>query len=551
MKYKILCEDRKLGLIERLLKVRGINDDADIFLDPKCKDYRNDPFKLNDMDKAVNRIIDAVKNKEKIMIFGDYDCDWVTSSYILYEFFTKYLWYKNISIMYPDRIEDWYWLKNKHVDIMKEKNIDLIITVDNWITSIEETEYSKSKWIDIIITDHHKNLEKLPDATAVVNPVISPDYWCGYLAWVWVAFKLISALLEKSKFDSDKKNKIFNYFLPIVAIWTVADIVPLLWENRLFVKKWLDLINCNRKSIPQSLQWFLDYLNLKDVDSFHIWFVIWPRINAWWRIDSPYTSLNVLLHTWDKQLEALKRIDSINAERKKMQEDSFKIAEEKLDLNQKILIAEHEDFHEWIVWIVSGKITEKYNKPSIVFKIDNEKWLAVASLRWPEYFNVIDMIQENSDILERFWWHKWAGWLCVKLENLAELKSRIQKYCMEKISDDDLEKITYIDTKFFEDERDESIIKNIDKLWPFWEWNNEPVFLFENIKNNWVQKVGKNWNGHMKIHWTLWERNIDFIFWWKWDMIKDIENRNEINIVWKIKKDDFNGWYIVNWIEII
>ena len=551
MKYKILCEDSKLGLIDRLLKVRGISDDVDLFLNPKCKDYRNDPFKLNDMEKAVDRIIDWLKKWDKIMIFGDYDCDWVTSSFILYEFITKYLHYKNISIMYPDRIEDGYGMKNKHIDMMKEKWVDLIITVDNWISSIDEVEYGKEQWIDIIITDHHKNLETLPDAVAVVNPVVSPEYWCNYLAWVWVAFKLIAALLEKSKFDQDKKNEIFNYFLPIVAIWTVADIMPLLWENRLFIKKWLYLINNHRDKIPKSLQWYLEYLNLRDVDAFHFWFVIWPRINAWWRIDSPYTSLKTLMTYWDKQKEYLAKLDEINSERKKMQEDAFKIAEKNIDLEQKMLIAEHEDFHEWIVWIVSWKITEKYNKPSVVFKLDKEKWLAIWSLRWPEYFNVIEMLQQNADILERFGWHKWAGWLSVKLEKLPELKERIKQYCADKISDDDLEKIVYIDTKFYENERDNEVISKIADLWPFWEWNPEPQFLFENIKVEDIQKVWKNWNGHMKIRWVLWDKKIDFLFRWKWDMVEDVENKKEISIVWKIKKDDFNGWYSVVWVEIL
>ena len=551
MKYEILCEDSTLGLIDRLLKVRGITDDVDLFLNPKCKDHRNDPFKLNDMDKAVERIIQGLKNGDKIMIFWDYDCDWVTSSYILYEFITKYLKYKNVSIMYPDRIDDWYWLKNKHIDAMKEKWVNLIITVDNWIASIDEAEYGKEQWIDIIITDHHKNLETLPDAVAVVNPIVSPEYGCSFLAWVWVAFKLIAALLEKSKYDQDKKNEIFNYFLPIVAIWTVADIVPLVWENRLFVKKWVNLINNHRDKIPKSLQWYLNYLNLKDVDAFHIGFVIWPRINAWWRIDSPYTSLKTLMYCGEKQKECLEKLDAVNAERKKMQEDAFKIAEKNLDLDAKMLIAEHEDFHEWIVWIVSGKITEKYNKPSVVFKIDNEKWLAVWSLRWPEYFNVIEMLQENADILERFGWHKWAGWLSVKLENLPELKERIKQYCAEKISDEDLEKITYIDTKFYENERDTELIKKIANLWPFGEWNPEPQFLFENVQIENIQKVWKNGNGHMKISWLLWSKKIDFLFWGKWDMVEDIENKKEISIVWKIKKDDFNGWYSVVWVEIM
>ncbi len=560
MKYKILCEDKELDLINRLLKIRDISDDVDNFLNPKLKDYRWDPLKLNDMQKAVDRILMAIKNNEKIMIFGDYDVDWVTSSFILFKFLVKYVWYKNVSIMYPDRMKDWYWMKNKHLDDMKEKWIDLTITVDNGITSIWEAKYAKEIWIDMIITDHHKDLDELPDAIAVVNPMVSPDYDFKYIAWVGVAFKVICALLDQiKKFNwADTleenwniKNEIFNYFLPIVAIWTVADVVKLVWENRWIVKKWLELMNNHRDKIPESLKWFLEYLNIKEVDTFHIWFVIWPRINAWWRIDSPYSSLDMLLYTWEKQTKAIKKIDEINTNRKKLQESALKYAEENIDLTQKIVIAESEDFHEWIVWIVSGRLTEKYHKPSVVFKIDKEKWTAVASLRWPEYFDVIEMLQTNGDLLERFGWHKRAWWLTVKLENLDKFKSIIQTYCNDKISENNLEKTIYIDTKIRHNERNPVWIQKIQQLWPFGEWNSEPIFLFEWVELTKVDKVWKKWQWHLKLQWIFWESKINFLFWSKGDMVSSIKNNSKIDIVWKIKKDDFNGGYFVNGIEII
>jgi len=552
MKYKILCEDKELSLIRRLLKVRGIEDGIDNFLDPKIKDYRLDPMGLNDMQVALNRIIKAIENNDKIMIFWDYDVDGITSSFILFKFFTSFLKYKNISIMYPDRIEEWYGMKTLHLDEMKKKNIDLVITVDNGITSINEAKYAKKIWIDMIITDHHKNLEELPDALAVINPVISKNYNFKYLAWVWVCFKLICSLLDKvNMFDDKKKNEIFNYFLPIVAIWTVADIVPLIGENRLLVKKWLDLINNYRENIPESLKWFLDYLNLKEVDTFHIGFVIWPRINAGGRIDSPYNSLNTLLFTGDRQLDALQKIDRINTDRKKLQEDAFKVAEESLDLEQKILIAESEDFHEWIVGIVSGRITEKYHKPSIVFKTTKEKGIAVASLRGPGYFDVIKMLQKHSHLLERSWWHKQAGWLTISLDKMNEFKQAVQNYCNEYISEDDLEKIMYIDTQIYDNEWNYDLIKDLEKLAPFGEWNKEPNLLFENIIVKKIEKVGKNGNGHLKINGEFGDKKLNFLFRGKWDMVKNIEKNSQINIVWKIKKDDFNSGYFVNGVEII
>ena len=554
MKHSILCEDKELDLIGRLLKIRGIEDNIENFLDPKLKDYRWNPFDLNDMEVAVKRIIKAVENNEKIMIFGDYDVDWVTSSFILFKFLAKYLGYKNVSIMYPNRLTDGYGMKNKHLDMMKEKWIDLTITVDNWITSIGEAKYAKEIWIDMIITDHHKNLEEIPDALAVVNPMVSPKYAFKYIAWVWVAFKLICALLERVdifKWDEIKKNEIFNYFLPVVAIGTVADVVKLVWENRWIVKKWLDLINNHRNKIPESLRWFLEYLNIKEVDTFHIGFVIWPRINAWWRIDSPYSSLDMLLYTWEKQIAAIDKIDEINTNRKKLQESALKFAEENVDITQKIIIAESEDFHEGIVGIVSGRLTERYNRPSVVFKIDKEKGTAVASLRGPEYFDIIEMIQTNSELLERSWWHKRAAWLSIKLENLDKFKAIIQEYCNTKISDNDLEKVIYIDTQIYENERGDELIQKIANLWPFGEWNNEPTFLFEKVTITKVDKVWKKWKWHLKLQWKFGDGKVNFLFWSKWDMVESIEKGSKIDIVWKIKKDDFNGGYFVNGIEII
>lgn len=309
--------------------------------------------------------------------------------------------------MYPNRLQDGYGLKNKHLDEMKAKNIDLIITVDNGITSYKEAQYAKELGIDLVITDHHHLLADLPDAIAVINPQVSPNYPFKGLAGVGVAFKLICALLSKSKFSPEKRNQIFQYFLPIVAIGTVADIVPLVDENRVIVKKGLEIINTQPSSMPKSLEGFLAALNLKDqVDTYHIGFVIGPRINAGGRIESPYDSLKVLLCESAEQLQHIEKIENINTERRRLQDKAFRIAEKNLNLDAGFLYVCDEDFHEGIVGIVAGRITEKYNKPSAVFKIDKEKQHAVASLRGPDYFSVIDMIAQASPYLLRFGGHK-------------------------------------------------------------------------------------------------------------------------------------------------
>lgn len=429
MNYHVIHDNPDEDLLTRLFTIRGINDNIDSFLNPKINDYRIDPFLLNDMQKAVDRITEAIKNNEKIMIFGDYDVDGITSSYILYKFLTKHLKYKKVSIQYPDRIKEWYGLKKMHIDDIKKKWVTLIITVDNGIASLEEAVYAKEQWIDLVITDHHQDLDAIPEAVAVVNPQVSPNYPFKWLAGVGVSFKLICAILTQSTFDQKQRNTIFNYFLPIVAIGTIADVVPLVDENRAIVKKWLELLNTPKK-LSKSLQWFLTYLNIKgNIESYHIWFIIGPRINAWGRIASPYDSLYTLLYSGEKQIEYLDSLEKINTERKKMQDRMIKEAETELKLDQKILIAYHEEFHEWIVGIVSWRITDKYNKPSMIMKINQERQIAVASLRWPEYFNVIEMLKKFWSKLERFGGHKCAGWLSVKLERLDEVIADFEWYC--------------------------------------------------------------------------------------------------------------------------
>lgn len=544
MRYQILNQDADLSLIQRLLKVRNVSDAPQDFLNPSIANYRLDPFLLNDMEKWVDRIIDAMKRKEKIMIFGDYDVDGITSSFSVYKFISYFLGYKNISIRYPNRVEDGYGLKNKHLDAMKNEGVQLIITVDNGIASVEEAKYAKELWIDMVVTDHHHALETLPDVCALINPQVSPLYPFKWLAGVGVAFKLINALLSKSTFSKEKKNQIFNYFLPIVAIGTVADVVPLVQENRVIVKRGLELMNYHPDLLPKWLQGFLNFLNLKGkIDTFHIGFVIGPRINAWGRIESPYDSLRIFLSEWEHQLPYLERIESINTERRRMQDQAFRVAEKQVNPDQNFLFVCDESFHEGIVGIVSGRITEKYYKPSAVFKLDLEKRQAVASLRGPDYFNVIEMIIQASPYLKRFWGHKGAWGLTVDLEHLDTVLGIFQNYCQSCITSEQLEKVIQVDTCLLSHEWNTEELSEIEQLAPFGEGNQEPNFLLEGIKVEKVEKVWKNGGSHLKIYGKFGEQSISSLFSSKGVEIDSIWS--QVSIVGAVKRDSYNwGFYV-------
>ncbi|MBS8122332.1 single-stranded-DNA-specific exonuclease RecJ [Candidatus Vampirococcus lugosii] len=331
----IIYDNPNEDLLQRLLKIRKIDGSIDDFLNPTFTNSWIDPYLLNDFEIAIHRIQKAIKNNEKIVILGDYDVDGITSSFLLYKFFTIFLNYKKISIRLPNRLTDGYGMKKHHLDEIKSVGADLVITVDNGITCIKEAEYASKIGLDLIITDHHKALDQIPKTLAVVNPQISPNYSFKGIAGVGVAFKIASALIKIYIKDINRKKIALNYLLPIVAIGTVADCVPLLGENRLMTKMGIDYIN-TKKLIPKSISNFLSFLNIKNnIETFHIGFMIAPRINAGGRMQSPYDSLNCLIYSGDKQKKHLENIEKINNDRKKSQDDGYKEIDKIIDKSKK------------------------------------------------------------------------------------------------------------------------------------------------------------------------------------------------------------------------
>jgi len=547
MKFELLNTNYDLSLIDRLLEIRNIKD-KEKFLNPTWKNSWYDPFLLSDMQKSIDRIISAIKNNERIIVFGDYDVDGVTSTYVVFYFLYKILNYKNVSIRLPSR-QDGYWIRGFHLDELKQKNVSLIITVDNWITAVEEVSYAKSLGMDLIITDHHTPLEVLPDAYSIINPKLW-NYPFKDLAWVGVAFKLISALANRLNLSKLSKEKLINYFLPIVAIWTVADCVPLIDENRFLVKKWLEIIN-NSKKRPPNIDNLISYLKLKEVDSYHIWFVIGPRLNASGRIHKPDNSFQVLFqHSKSVQEKYLDLLEEMNKQRQNTQSDILKEIEEKIDLNENILLAVG-DFHEWVIWIVAGRLSEKYNKPAIVLSVQKDKNQAVGSCRSPLYFSIIELLNKiwEEGILERYWGHAQAGGLTINLDNLDKFKQLLKKY-WEDILPDNLEKILFVDTELLKQDFLSEDIQNLDLLSPFWEQNPKPVFLIKDVKVVKVDVVGKQ-NNHIKI---LAEKDwiqFNILKWSGLSLLEKLKSSDKLSVIVNWEKDSFNGGFYFKLIDFI
>lgn len=536
-------------LLTRLLSIRWITDKVSDFMDPTFENLWRDPFTLNDMEIAVDRIIQAIKSWEKIMIFWDYDVDGVTSSWVLYTFFRKFLNYENISVRLPNRLEDGYGIKNYHLDHIKELGCSLVITVDNWITAVGECQYAKEIGLDVIITDHHKNLDVTPEAVAIVNPHVSPDYDFKWLCGASVAFKLISALIIRSKISPERRQEIFRYMLPVVAIGTVCDCVPLVDENRLFVKKWLEMIN-SRDWIPEAICGFLDYVWVKKaVTTETIWFVIWPRINAWGRILSPIESFKTLIFSGEKQLHHLEKIDKLNTERRNIQEKMLKIALKQVSETDTLMAAWWDWFHEWVVGIVAGRLTEKYFKPSIVYGIDHKKWVAVASLRWPSYFSVIDMLYNAREFLSRYGWHKQAWWCTIELDKLEQAIACMREFCDVTITSENLVKITTIDTVLYPDECNETVLKLVWELEPFGESNPNPIFVIPQLELSNVMKVWTRGQWHLKLTGRHWWQLITALWWSHGNMSVDLLIWSTINVIGRVRME--NMWRFIDIIDLV
>ncbi|HNG96709.1 MAG TPA: DHHA1 domain-containing protein [Candidatus Absconditabacterales bacterium] len=427
--------------------------------------------------------------------------------------------YTHISVQLPHRLEDGYGIKSYHLDQIKEKGVSLVITVDNGITSITEALYAKHIGLDLIVTDHHQSLIGehggivIPDAYAVVNPQVSPDYpWKG-LCGAGVAFKLIMALVERLEMKAELKMEVLNRYLPIVAIATVADCVPLLSENRLLVKRGLGLINSKHHHLPQSLLSFLDHFNLssRSITSGDIGFIIGPRLNAAGRMLSAYQALYALMYTGDKQKIYLESLGELNTERKGVQDDMIKRAIQECSHEHQILQFASDELHEGVIGIVAGRLTEQYYKPSVVYKIDHEKGIAVASLRGPSYFSVIDMLYHVAPLLDRFGGHKQAGGLTVSIDKLNELQQELTIYCDRIITSEMMIKKTIVDTMLYDYELTNESFHAVDALTPFGEGNREPLFLLPDVVIKHKQTMGKNGKSHLKLYTQIGSKIVEII----------------------------------------
>ncbi len=521
-----------------ILYNRGIRETEDIknFLNADCK-CLHDPYLLKNMDKAVERINTAIKNGEKVTIYGDYDVDGITSIAILY----KHLSRLGIEVDYyvPDRIQEGYGVNIEALDKIKAKGTSLIITVDTGITAVEETEYAKKLGMDIIITDHHECKEQIPDAYATIDPKRKD---CSYpfknLAGVGVAFKLIQAL----EGSSDVKS-LMEMYSDFVCLGTVADISPLIDENRVLVKEGLNRFNFTDNI---GLRALIDVStnNSKAITTSTIGYIIAPRINASGRLGCASRSVEMFLtDSKERAYELANDLCKENIIRQQTEQMMFAEALEYIEnhpeiKDDKILVIPHENWHHGIVGIVSSKITEKFYKPSILFAIDGDE--AKGSGRSINGYNLFEALENSSELLVKFGGHELAAGLSIKTENIDKFRELINSYTPKQLTEEAMLPTVSIDAVIKVAYINLDTVDDINKLQPFGVENPTPVFATKNVK---IHKISTMSEGrHLRM--TLLKDNkfIDAVGFGMGEHFNYLNEGDFVDVAFGIDINDYKGF---------
>lgn len=480
-------------LVARLLAVRGWRqaEDARRFLYGGAELF-HDPFLLKGMAEAVSRIRHSLREGEKIRIYGDYDADGISSTTLMV-FLMKRLG-ASYDTYIPHRIHEGYGLNREALEQAAAAGVKLIVTVDTGISAKEEIAYAAGLGMDVVVTDHHEPPAELPDqAVALVNPK-QPDcpYPCKELAGVGVAFKLAHALL----------GELPREWLEIAAIGTVADLMPLVDENRLIVKLGLEQM---RHTSNLGLKALLDVAGVErgSVNEGHIGFSLAPRINASGRMQ--HANLAVRLLTTESEQEAAHLaydLDVLNKERQKTVEDMMKEAMILLDDrkpdSRQVIIAAKEGWNVGVAGIVASKLLERFYRPVIVFAIDGKTGLAKGSARSISGFDIHHALTECSDLLEHFGGHQAAAGLTLRAELIPELERRLSLLAMEELRQEDLTPVIQADLSCSLAETTLPCIEQLSVLAPFGSGNPPPRFMFTKLRVAGKRTMGKD-RQHLKL----------------------------------------------------
>ncbi len=533
----LIPENKKEDLVETILENRGIKNREE-HLEPLLANIPSYK-KLFGVSKAAKKIIKYAKENKKIVIHGDFDCDGICASALLWEFLyrdvSKILEKKVDVVPYiPSRIDQGYGLTESSIKDAKDLNCDLLITVDCGVRD-KELINKHSKDLDFIITDHHQPPEDISENlgyTLVHQMYPGKEYPNKEICGTAVAYLLVQALRNELEMEEDKE-----YGLDLVALSTVTDMMPLLDVNRIFVKFGLEQISKGERLGLNALILRSGILP-KDINSYHLGYVVGPRINAAGRIGSPMEAVKLLVSNDEKKCtEIANELNGINFERQKLTTEILDIAKEDVDLENKLLFVQGENWHEGIIGLVAGKLQEQFYRPVIV--TTKNDGVIKGSARSIKGFNITKALEKLDKYLERYGGHELAAGFTAKEKSMDEFVKKITEYANKKITEKDLQRDIKIDLLVDTEDIDNELINNLKKLEPFGYGNSKPIICLKELV-----VVRKNIMGQEKNHMKLIVKGngVDLLTLVLFNCNEDTQDINENDSIDVIGYPDINVW---------
>ncbi len=497
-RWDVTVRDTNLSLMERIYKAKGLESEEDrhSFISTDPRELLHDPFLMHDMEKACIRLEKAIADKERIVIFGDYDTDGVTATAVLVRTLKKLG--GEVSYRIPHRLKDGYSLKNYFLDELKELDVRVLVTVDNGIAAAKEIAYANDLGMDIIVTDHHTPppRDELPKAHAIINPKIED---CPYpfkeLSGSAVAMKLCIALVTRNLPESSEREDFLEILYQIAGVGIVADCMPIIGENRAIVK--IALRSLKERPVKGIFALLtVAGVSLEEMTARTIGFNIGPRLNAAGRMDSAYDALHLFLNSSESVHDIAKRLDILNGERRAMTEIFTEEAKAMVDPNAPLVIVASPNWNPGINGLVASRLVDHTTKPVMV--LSEQENVFVASCRSIPSFGMVDALRSVSDLLEHFGGHHAAAGFSIKKEHLPAFTERMYAYASEQLTEADYTPALRIDTVAVPEDITLQVIDDLATLEPFGIANPKPLFLLENITVSDAKQVGND-KSHLSL----------------------------------------------------
>ena len=522
-----------------LLVTRDIKsfEDAKTFFRPSL-DHLHDPFLMKDMDKAVKRILEAISNDEKILIYGDYDVDG-TSSVALVCKFLRNNTTNQVSTYIPDRYDEGYGISYQSIDYAADNEFSLVIALDCGIKAVDKISYANNKNIDYIICDHHKPESVIPDAIAVLNPLRGDcSYPFKYLCGCGIGFKLIQALdITQDDWESNIEN-----YLDLVAVAIGADLVPLIGENRTLCYFGLKVINL---SPTIGLKAIIRGINKPEITLSEVSFYIAPRINSAGRIKHGNNAVELLLEeNFDNAISFSKEIDNFNLQRRGLDQLITSQALKQIESNEEqkdfTTVVFKKDWHKGVIGIVASRLIEKYYRPTLVFTKSND--VLAASARSVKGYDVYNAIESCKEHLIQFGGHKYAAGLTLKPENYLAFKTSFEKHVKKTIKKEMLTPTITVEEKIQFSEITPKFFRILKQFAPFGPSNKQPVFWSDNLNDTGYCKTVGEEGKHLKL--ALRQDNSDIfkaIAFGLGDKLSLVKNKTQFKAAFNIDENNWNG----------